>query len=335
MKNIFLQLHITGNCNLRCRHCYIDEHCMDMSYRDVKSVLKQFDELIQYLRKQSREKVVAHVHVTGGEPFLHPDIHKILWLLWCFRHKYRYGIMSNGTLLNSRNLRLIKRLNLKAFQVSLDGNKETHDAIRGIGNFEKVLCALEQLADWKIPARVSFTANKENFRQFPQVAEICREHHVLTLWSDRYVPFDIHSKIPPLDKADMKEYVAILQQERVRAVNQRCGLSVQNYRALQFLGSSGDAPYSCQAGDSLVTVDERGNIFPCRRLPIHSGNIHTTSLLKVYIYSDVFKSLRQHGISGKCEACEHSKTCKGGERCFTYAISGKVDVPDPCCWFGE
>lgn len=84
-----------------------------------------------------------------------------------------------------------------------------------------------------------------------------------------------------------------------------------------------------------MTVDERGNIFPCRRLPIHSGNIHTTSLLKVYIYSDVFKSLRQHGISGKCEACEHSKTCKGGERCFTYAISGKVDIPDPCCWLGE
>ncbi len=334
MKNLFLQLHITGNCNLRCRHCYIDEHCMDMSYRDVKSVLKQFDELIQYLRKQSREKVVAHVHVTGGEPFLHPDIYKILWLLWRFRHKYHYGIMSNGTLLNSRYLRLIKRLNLKAFQVSLDGTKETHDDVRGIGNFEKVLCALDQLADWKIPARVSFTANKENFRQFPQVAEICREHHVLTLWSDRYVPFDLHSKIPPLDKADMMEYAAILQQERVNAENQRCGLCVQNYRALQFLGS-GDAPYSCQAGDSLVTVDERGNIFPCRRLPIHSGNIHTTSLLKVYIYSDVFKSLRQHGISGKCEACEHSKTCKGGERCFTYAISGKVDIPDPCCWLGE
>lgn len=80
--------------------------------------------MIQCLSKKSREKVVAHVHVTGGEPFLHPDIQKILLLLWCFRCKYCYGIMSNGTLLNSRNLRLIKRLNLKAFQVSLDGNKE-------------------------------------------------------------------------------------------------------------------------------------------------------------------------------------------------------------------
>lgn len=334
MRNLFLQLHITGNCNLRCRHCYIDEHCMDMSYRDIKSVLKQFDELVQHLRKQSREKVVAHVHITGGELFLHPDIHKILWLLWRFRNKYRYGIMSNGTLLNSRNLLLIKRLNLKAFQVSLDGNKETHDDIRGIGNFEKVLYALDQLADWEIPARVSFTANKENFRQFPQVAEICREHHVLTLWSDRYIPFDLHSKIHPLDKADMIEYVAILQRERVNAENQRCGLYVQNYRALQFLGS-GDSPYSCQAGDSLVTVDEYGNIFPCRRLPINCGNTHTTSILKVYIYSDVFKSLRQQGISGKCKTCEHSETCKGGERCFTYAISKKVDIPDPCCWLEE
>lgn len=132
----------------------------------------------------------------------------------------------------------------------------------------------------------------------------------------------------------MIEYAAILQQERVHAENQRCGLRVQNYRALQFLGS-GDAPYSCQAGDSLVTADERVNVIPCRRFTIHSGNIHTTSLLKVYIYSDVFQNLRQHGISGKCEVSKHSKTCKGGERCFTYATSGKVDIPDLCCWFEE
>ncbi|MCM1026426.1 MAG: radical SAM protein [Roseburia sp.] len=304
---------------------------MDMPYRDIKSVLEQFDELVRYLKKQSREKVAVHVHITGGEPFLHPDIHKILWLLRRFRYKYRYGIMSNGTVLNSRNLWLIKGLHLKAFQVSLDGNQETHDSIRGIGNFEKVIHALDQLAEWRIPARVSFTANKENFHQFPQVAEVCRKHYVRTLWSDRYIPFDSQSKIHPLDKADMPEYVAILRRERENVENQRCGLYVQNYRALQFLGSE-DSPYSCQAGDSLVTVDEHGNIFPCRRLPIPCGNIHTTSILEVYRYNDVFKSLRQYEVSGKCKTCEYSKTCKGGERCFTYAISGKFDIPDLCCW---
>lgn len=331
MRHLFLQLHITGKCNLCCGHCYIGEHSADLSYGEIRSVLKQFSLLAKHLRKQTRESVAVHVHMTGGEPFLHPEINRVLRYLTRQRHKYRVGIMSNGTLLMPESLAMLKRMHLKAFQVSVDGTERTHDALRGKGNFEKVINALDLLHQWGIPTRVSFTAHRGNYREFPQVAEICRAHHVNSLWSDRYIPFSHNEALLPLDCANMQDYTQLLQSERCSERNAECGLSVQNSRALQFL-CSGDPPYHCSAGEALITVDEHGNILPCRRLPFICGNIRTDSLADVYQSSPVFQSLRAHETTGKCLSCKYGESCKGGERCFTFAMTGKTNVPDPCCW---
>lgn len=334
MRHLFLQIHITGKCNLRCKHCYIDEHSVDMSYKDFKMALKQFDDFIRIQKKQTGKAVTAHIHLTGGEPFLHPEIGKILMLLIRNRHRYRFGLMTNGTLLTPKYLLPLKLLRPKAVQVSIDGTEDTHDAVRGKGNYRKVLKALDMLYRWNFPSRVSFTANQQNFREFPQVAEICRQHHARTLWSDRYIPFEHVADIRPLDLADMEEYVRILRSEKNKKENALCGLSVQNYRALQFIGSDNN-PYCCQAGENMITIDEYGNIFPCRRLPINCGNIHTESIRHVYEHNSTFINLRKHPLAGKCLLCKHRTACKGGERCFTFAITERFDYPDPCCWIKE
>ena len=161
--NIILQLHITGNCNLRCKHCYIEEHSCDMPYSSIKRVLRQYDVLVKQLEKHCQEKVVAHLHFTGGEPLLHPQIKKILKLFYRKRNKYRYAIMSNGSFLDDYIIKQLKKLNIKAYQLSLDGDEETHDSIRGKGNFKQVVLAMDLLKENGIRTRVSFTANKMNY----------------------------------------------------------------------------------------------------------------------------------------------------------------------------
>ena len=334
MRHIILQLHITSNCNLRCKHCYIDEHTMNMSLGDIQEVFSQFDRLGYNLQQQHHEPIAAHIHITGGEPFLHPEIDRILRIMYENRKKYHYAIMSNGTLINERILGFLSEMNLKAFQVSLDGICQTHDSIRGEGNYQKVLNALDLLYRYRINSRVSFTAHKENFREFPIVAQVCREHHVCSLWSDRYIPFSDRSLVKPLNQDEMNEYVQILQQERCNPENKIYNLSVQNNRALQFLYSD-DIPYYCRAGETLITVDEKGNILPCRRMPIICGNIHTDSLSYIYFNHDSFIDLRKHDLFGKCIDCSSGKECKGGERCFTFAITGDYHLPDPCCWINK
>ena len=329
--DFILQLHITGNCNLRCRHCYIEEHCTDMSFSDVKLVVEQFRALIEKLEKQNGKKIRAHIHFTGGEPLIHPEINNILKFFVSQRKYFSFGIMSNGTVISLKTLYLLKRLHLKAFQVSIDGDEDYHDSLRGKGNLDKVIKGIDVLNFWKIPIRVSFTANGENYKLFPKVAELCRKHNVRSLWSDRYIPFDSASNITPLTKREMKEYVCILQREHDKANNAKNRLRVENYRALQFLCSE-KAVYYCKAAESMITVDERGNILPCRRLPIVCGNIRQTDLISVYYNNETFKNLRSCKLKGKCKECKYGDKCKGGERCFTYVVDGDYENPDPCCW---
>lgn len=330
--NIFvLQLHITGNCNLRCKHCYISEHSNNMSLSDIKIVIKQFKSLIEHLEQRNGYNIQAHIHFTGGEPLLHPEINQILRFFISEKKHFHFGIMSNGTVLKLKTLLLLKKLHLKAFQVSIDGDEVYHNAIRGKENLQKVTQGLDKLHFLRIPTRVSFTANKDNYKLFPKVAEICRKHNVSSLWSDRYIPFSNETTLMPLTENDMSEYVSIIQKEKKNPKNIKSKLNVQNYRALQF-SCFDDYIYYCKAGNTLITVDEYGNIMPCRRMPIVCGNIKETDLIHIYDNNETFKRLRSYRLTGKCLDCKYAQKCRGGERCFTYVLNKDFETPDPCCW---
>ena len=259
---------------------------------------------------------------------MHPQIQQILWLLLFYRRNFNYAIMSNATIL--KHLHLIKWLNLKTLQVSIDGDEKNHDSIRGKGNFEAVCQGLDILSRYGIRTRVSFTAHLDNYWLLPQVAEICLKHHVSSLWSDRYIPVP-GSEIRPMDDMSMQEYVTILRALANNPKYRAGGLMIQNHRALQFLDGN-EMPYTCTAGERLIVVDENGDIYPCRRLPIICGNIRETDLNAVYYNSPVFQNLRRHEVTEKCVACIHKEKCRGGLRCMTYAYYGKYDHPDPCCY---
>lgn len=330
MINLILQVHITGKCNLRCRHCYIDEHCTELSFKDFKKILRQYDCWARDMEKLHNEKVIKNLHITGGEPLIHSEFDKIISYLTVRRNKYRIAFMTNGTLLDKRIIRKFKRLRIKPLQISLDGVEKTHDSIRGNGNFKAVVKAMDFLYENNIPCRVSFTANADNYREFGRVAEICRAHHVNSLWSDRYIPFEGGSE-KHIDKECIEDYICVLRHEKNNPENIKAGLRVENCRALQFLNSS-DEPFTCHAGERFMAIDEKGNIMPCRRLPVICGNVKIDTVSYVYFNSDVFIRLRKHEIDEKCKMCEHSEGCKGGARCMSYAVNGDFCSADPSCF---
>ena len=105
-------------------------------------------------------------------------------------------------------------------------------------------------------------------------------------------------------------------------------------RALQFLNSEGPI-YSCSAGDSLITVDEFGNIMPCRRMPIICGNVHENTLKDLYYNHDTFIRLRRDCTPFECTACPYSYYCRGGAKCQSYAYYSSFYKADPACPIGE
>ena len=332
---ILLQFHITGKCNLRCKHCYRTEGDVEpLSYDDIISVFEQFKELRNEYNLRHKIKKKGHINITGGEPFFRKDIKDILKYLGENKDSFTYGILSNGSFIDDDIISLLKSTEVSFVQLSIDGDEEMHDLLRAKGDYKRVFSTAQYLEENGIRTYISFTANRENYRFLPAVAKECRKRKITKLWSDRLVPIGNGAEISSLaiTEKEMPLYIAALKKAKGNFFAQMRGKKTQvtMNRALQFINSKG-AIYSCSAGQSLITVDEFGNIMPCRRMPIICGNVKDSSMKDVYYQSEVFKELRRPYDTKDCAACKYSYFCRGGAKCQSYAVYGTFRRADPAC----
>ncbi len=161
----YLEFQLTDRCNLRCRHCYIGEGLhwptghlrrQDLPYEAILEILKEFEK-IQGLR----------LLLSGGEPLLHPHFWEINEVLRDYA--FRSVLLSNGALINKA---IAKRLRVHEVQVSLDGMKEGHEAIRGKGTFTKTLSAIDHLQEAGIGVSIATMIHRENLNQFDSLASL-------------------------------------------------------------------------------------------------------------------------------------------------------------------
>lgn len=340
--NILLQWHITERCNLRCAHCYQDSFTGgELGFAGLLSVLDQFKELLaSWNRQKGATPVKGHVTVTGGEPFLRPDFMDLLEIFHAHRDLFSFAILSNGTLIDRTTAARLARLRPKFVQVSVEGGRATHDRIRGKGSFEAAEAALRRLVGAGVRTFVSFTAHRDNYREFPDVAESARRLKVARVWADRFIPPATASSPAPdspavLSPAETFRFFQLMQQARDE-VRRRCRFSwkrteVTMQRGLQFLAGGG-VPYRCTAGDSLIAILPDGTLYPCRRMPIRAGNVLETPLCEIYHESEILNALRDRDRTAEgCRGCFFAKVCRGGLRCLSHALTGSPFETDPGC----
>ena len=92
-------IEVTGRCNASCGYCYIkqEEARGDLSFEKMRVIIdKLYDAGVLFLC------------LTGGEPFLRPDIPDIL--RYCIgKNFFKVGVLTNGTLISDDHIRLIGR----------------------------------------------------------------------------------------------------------------------------------------------------------------------------------------------------------------------------------
>ena len=78
------------------------------------------------------------------------------------------AVLTNGTLIDAAIARRLRSWRPRFVQVSLDGDRATHDRIRGAGAFDRAVTGLECLVREDIPAFMAFTAHRDNYRDVPR-----------------------------------------------------------------------------------------------------------------------------------------------------------------------
>lgn len=329
-KRFTIQWHLTDVCNRRCTHCYQAEYTDNGG--SLSELIASLDKLEEFQTQISNNSQPIHFHInfTGGEPFLKPELLDLLQEIKR-RKKFTFGILSNGFLLPKDGLAVLKTLNPKFIQLSLEGDRKTNDRIRGEGAYNETIKALDKYHEMNIPTILSFTASSENYNQFASVVNVAKRHHAAKVWTDRCIPSGANSLLQ-LTKTQAKAYFSALEKQlRSRFFHLKSKTIVSSERALQFLTTGGN-PYQCSAGDSLLALMPNWDIFPCRRLPIKIGNINTDDLIDLYTNHPVLKQLQQKKVSIGCEKCHYNTSCNGGLKCLSHAVYGDFGIKDPNCW---
>src|ERR671936_1603426 len=88
-----LRLSVTDRCNLRCTYCMPEE----VVFRD-RSELLTFEEITHFVRAAA-PLGVDKVRLTGGEPLVRKDLHKLVRMLAAVPGVHDIGLTTNGVLL--------------------------------------------------------------------------------------------------------------------------------------------------------------------------------------------------------------------------------------------
>lgn len=133
-ENRMLQLIILPNedCNFRCTYCY-----EDFLKSEMKESVQQG--ILNFLEKNVKNYSRLLISWFGGEPLKSFDVIKrmsapIKEICAKYNVQYHANITTNGYLLNSKTFEELLDMNVRSFQITLDGTAETHDSYR-VGRF--------------------------------------------------------------------------------------------------------------------------------------------------------------------------------------------------------
>lgn len=157
-------LQVTERCNLHCVHCFLSA-----TNHGEQIAIQAIGEIIIPRLKQCR---VTRVTITGGEPFVHPDIIEIARLLT--EADIRVGICTNGTLINYHQMEILAALGNVHVNVSLDGFRpESHNKFRGSPiAFERTTETIKQLGEYGLLQGILITPN--NHAQVNEYVQLCK-----------------------------------------------------------------------------------------------------------------------------------------------------------------
>ncbi len=162
-KPLTLLLLINRGCNLRCSFCDLWEGHVHMPVRE--RLLPLLDQAVAIGTKT--------LVITGGEPFLHPDL--FLAVAEAKARGLSVNITTNGTRLKQR-WEECRASGVDSLSFSIDGLEATHDRLRGQkGAWRKTMAALRTVTrDGRLAASVYFTATSENVEELIEVYERVR-----------------------------------------------------------------------------------------------------------------------------------------------------------------
>lgn len=164
-----LHLGLSYNCNMRCKHCFVNKN---MDKLNIQNIKKCIDELY----KQG----LFVVFFTFGEPLLAPNFEEISNYLK--EKEIIQIVMTNGSIINNKLLKILKT-NVNRVFVSIDSIlPEKHNNNRNYKNaFQKALKTINIMVENNINCGLAVTINDSNVIEMNEISDLANALNVNTI----------------------------------------------------------------------------------------------------------------------------------------------------------
>lgn len=167
-----LWVYTNFHCNLACDYCSV---ASSPQARPRRLGPDRFTALVD----AAIDEGFTELYVTGGEPFLEPELVDMLLLA---TERVDVVCLTNAMLYRGRRAEQLRRLagrDRLTLQTSLDGaDAASHDVLRGRGSWERAMEGLDLAVSLGLPVRVGMTETEHNAGQGDALRRLLAGHGV-------------------------------------------------------------------------------------------------------------------------------------------------------------
>ena len=332
-------LHISHDCNLRCKYCFADEGKYHTDCRELMSA-ETGKRAMDYLVRNSGSRRNLEIDFFGGEPLMNFEaVKEIVSYARELEKKhdkvFRFTITTNGILLDDDKLEFINR-EMGNIVLSIDGRKEVNDRVRfradGTGSYDSIVPVFQKTAESRgqdnYYVRGTFTRYNLDFSKdvlhladlgFKQISVepvVCGEETDYSL-REEDLPriFDEYETL-------VREYVARKKEGG-------------GFNFFHFMIDLDEGPCiikrvsGCGCGCEYIAVAPNGDVYPCHQF-VGSEEYKMGS---IYDEGELDRDLRNEfaacNIYSKpdCRDCFAKFFCSGGCVANACLINGSINKP--------
>lgn len=327
-----ITLFLTYRCNLHCKMCGQWGEGGVTKKMPVEGIRQElsFAELKKFIDDVSSFR--PNITLFGGEPLLYPAC---LQLIRYIKSKNMHCLMiTNGSLLSDYAKDLAKT-GLDELNVSLDGEKQLHDSIRGMpGAFDKITRGLKEIKNKKFKKpliNLECTITRYNYEHLEDLLVVASKvgadsltyHNLIFLGEDLIKKQKSYDEILGCSSADWEGFVfkpeikpdelyakiqKILQGKYPFSVDfypnlSRAGLK-DYYENASYLPQ--EYPARCLSPWMVAYVFPDGEVRPCLNFSYFYGNIKNDKFTKLWNNEKAInfrRQLKQNRIFPVCIRC--------------------------------
>lgn len=264
---------ITHNCNYGCSYCIFS---CDKKRVDGELTTEECFHIIDELVKNG----FKHLKITGGEPFIRKDIVKILEYA---SKNLIVDVSTNASLITDEIVSKLNNIHLKMIHVSLDGNKEEHESVRGKLTYGRTIRGLNALKKSINKVRIGSVihANNEN-----DLENLIKDS--INLNANEI----IFSIMEPVDGQSKSLVKTIPNDELIKTIDK---LKTKYQDKIIVNYNFGRQPIfvkKCPAGDKFLYINNMGFVSPCPWVYENNKSCISQKSLRNNELSEVLKDKR-------------------------------------------